>query len=133
MARGAGQLLKMDLNSCEAEGGAGGELLWLFWGSYVSPHSSTREFQQALLPHSLLVSPGPGPGGLLHSHFPLPHAGGAVDSRGDATGSSPRNSVLPVPQHHTSVGSPGEKLLQGHCRALGVIEVYGISRILGGP
>ena len=77
----------------------------------VSPRSSAREFQCA--PYFLTLSLsllGPGPGGLLHSHFPLPHAGGPVDSRSDTARSSPRNSVLPVPQHHTSVGSPGEKL-----------------------
>ena len=50
-----------------------------------------------------------GPGGVLHGHLPLPHAGGPVDSRGDTARGSPRNSVLPVPKPHTSVGPPGKK------------------------
>lgn len=115
----------MELNSCKAEGGAG-------WGTPSNFSVGQRAPMSApslcegipactSLPLSLLLSPGPGPGGLLHSHFPLPHAGGPVDSRSDTAGSSPRNSVLPVPQHHSSVGSPGEKLLQGHHMGLGVL------------
>lgn len=50
-----------------------------------------------------------GPGGVLHGHLPLPHAGGPVDSRGDAARGSPRNSVLPVPKPHASLGPPGKK------------------------
>lgn len=53
------------------------------------------------------------PGGVLHSHIPLPHAGGPVNSRGDTAWGSPRNSVLPVPKPHTSVGSPGKKPQMG--------------------
>ena len=50
-----------------------------------------------------------GPGGVLHGHLPLPHAGGPVDSRGDTARGSPRDSVLPVPKPHASVGPPGKK------------------------
>ncbi|XP_016875331.1 sodium- and chloride-dependent GABA transporter 2 isoform X1 [Homo sapiens] len=45
--------------------------------------------------------------GVLHGHISLPHAGGPVNSRGDVAWGSPRNSVLPVPKPHASVGSPG--------------------------
>lgn len=55
------------------------------------------------------LSSAPWPGGVLHSHISLPHAGGPVNSRGDTAWGSPRDSVLPVSKPHTSVGSPGKK------------------------
>ena len=73
------------------------------------------------LPQFLTSSSAPRPGGVLHSHLPLPHAGGPVDSRGDAAWGRPRNSVLPVPKPHASVGPPGKTQRWGRaCALLGI-------------
>lgn len=90
------------------------------WGGCTTVASSTGG-ELLPLPHCWVSSPlppnsqvsylssAPWPGGILHSHIPLPHAGGPVNSRGDTAGGSPRDSVLPVPKPHTPVGSPGKK------------------------
>lgn len=102
MARGRGQT---GLNSCgmrgEQERGASG-LCDLSRGVAAPPGPPTP-LTASVSFHRL------GPGGVLHGHLPLPHAGGPVDSRGDAARGSPRNSVLPVPKPHTSLGPPGKK------------------------
>lgn len=78
----------------------------------LPPASVTGSPGPSFQTHSLLSS-ALWPGGVLHSHIPLPHAGGPVNSRGDSAWGSPRNSVLPVPKPHTSVGSPGKKSQMG--------------------
>ena len=98
MAGGRGQT---GLNSCgmrgEREGEQAGSVTSLVGSQLLQPLTASVSF------HRL------GPGGVLHGHLPLPHAGGPIDSRGDAARGSPRNSVLPVPKPHASVGPPGKK------------------------
>lgn len=102
VARGRGQT---GLNSCgmrgEREGGAGG--LHDLSRGVAAPPGPPTPLTASVSFHRL------GPGGVLHGHLPLPHAGGPVDSRGDAARGSPRNSVLPVPKPHASLGPPGKK------------------------
>lgn len=103
----------MDLNSCGmSKRGWEGSSLDLFHG-VIAPAPTAGSPALSFLTHKFLVSSASWLGGILHSHVSLPHAGGPVNSRSDAARGSSRNSVLPVPKPHATVGPPGKMLRMG--------------------
>jgi len=77
---------------------------WAHMKKCISSHCRLK--QDAWSAHA--CSRVPLPGGVLHSHVPVPHAGSPADPRSLPAWGIPGNPLLPLSRPQSARGSPGK-------------------------